>query len=129
MSAIIDGVGTDAPTVTNERGGKQSHSPFRCDLLPPRAVLAVASVLRDGAAKYGDGNWRSIPVGDHLNHALSHVFAWLAGDTQDDHLAHAACRLVFALDLDRIAREGIPVAEYVNESPTVDYEPNPFDFA
>jgi hypothetical protein len=43
-------------------------------------------------------NWRQIPRVDHLNHALAHIHAHGAGDTQDDHLAHSACRLLFALE-------------------------------
>ncbi len=35
----IAGVGPDAPVVTNEAGGSQSSSPYRCDLLPAKAVL------------------------------------------------------------------------------------------
>jgi hypothetical protein len=96
---VIAGVGKDAPTVTNSSGGKQSASPYRCDLLPARAVMAIAEVLKHGADKYGDNNWRKIPVADHLNHALAHAFAYIAGDGQDDHLSHAACRLLFALEL------------------------------
>src|SRR4051812_9165295 len=98
MAAVVEGVGTDAPIVANERGGKQSHAPYRCDLLPPLAVLAVAKVLAHGAAKYGPHNWHAIPVADHINHAMTHVYAWLAGDKSDDHLGHAACRIVMALD-------------------------------
>lgn len=95
---LIEGVGPDAPTVTNAAGAKQSHVPYRCDLLPARATLAVAAVLHEGAAKYGPDNWRGIPVADHLNHAMTHVLAMLAGDTSDDHLEHAACRLLMALE-------------------------------
>jgi hypothetical protein len=94
----IDGVGKEAPTVTNAAGAKQSATLYRADLLPPLATLAVAKVLAEGAAKYGDNNWRKIPTGDHLNHAMIHVLAFLAGDTQDDHLQHAACRLLMALE-------------------------------
>lgn len=95
----VAGVGPEADTVTNADGGKQSHVPYRCDLLPPLAVLAVASVLHHGAEKYGPDNWRKIPVNDHVNHAMTHLFASLAGDRQDDHLEHAACRILFALEL------------------------------
>lgn len=96
--ATVQGVGPDAPIVTNEAGGKQSGSPYRCDLLPPLAALQVASVLKHGADKYGPNNWKKIPTGDHLNHALAHVLAWLAGDRQDDHLGHFACRAMMALE-------------------------------
>lgn len=107
--ATVAGVGKDAPTTVNAAGGKQSDSPYRCDLLPAQAVLAVAAVLKHGADKYGPNNWRAIPIGDNLNHALTHVLAYLAGDTQDDHLEHAACRILFALDLKRGA--GVPHPE------------------
>lgn len=46
----------------------------------------------------GYSNWHSIPLGDHVNHALTHLFAHLAGDVQDDHLEHASCRLLMALE-------------------------------
>lgn len=94
----IEGIGPDTPTVTNEHGGKQSDSQHRCDLLPARAVLAIAKVLNEGSRKYGDNNWRRIPRREHLNHALTHLFALLADDAQDDHLSHAACRLLFAME-------------------------------
>jgi hypothetical protein len=96
---VVPGVGPDAPTAVNASGGKQSQSLYRCDLLPARASLAVAEVLHHGAAKYGPNNWRKIPTEDHINHAMVHLFAWLAGDTQDDHLEHAACRLLMGLDV------------------------------
>lgn len=84
--------------VTNSAGAKQSRTEYRCDLLPVKATLAVAEVLKNGAAKYGDNNWRGITTPDHLNHALIHIFAHLAGDTQEPHLSHAACRVLMALE-------------------------------
>jgi len=96
--ARIEGVGPQAPVVTNDKGGSQSDSPYRCDLLPFRAVLMVSKVLKNGAGKYGPNNWRKIARVDHLNHALAHLCAHGAGDTQDDHLAHAACRILMALE-------------------------------
>ena len=98
-SGMIAGVDPDAPTVVNASGGKQSRSLYRCDLLPAKATLAVASVLEYGVRKYTLNNWRLIPTRDHINHALVHLFAFLAGDTSDDHLGHAACRALMALEL------------------------------
>lgn len=106
-ATIIEGVGKDAPVVENEVGAKQSGSPYRCDLFPPQAMLAVAKVLKEGADKYGDENWRGIPIRDHLSHAMTHMLAYLAGDSQDDHLGHAACRMLMALDLKKV-EEGKP---------------------
>lgn len=100
LNAMIEGVGPDAPTVTNESGGSQSFVPYRCDLLPPKALLAVAEVLAEGAKKYGVDNWRKISCKDHLNHLLMHVYAHLAGDESDEHLTHAACRILFALEME-----------------------------
>jgi hypothetical protein len=99
LKAVLPVVGPEPPVVTNAAGRKQSPSPYRCDRLPSQGVLAVAAVLASGAARHGEGNWRKIPVADHLNHALVHLLAWQAGDRSDDHVAHAAMRLLFALEL------------------------------
>lgn len=94
----IAGVGQYAPTVTNEQGGKQSATTYAFDCLDPKAMFAMCKVLKEGRDKYGtDSNWRRIPVYDHLNHLLIHVFAFMAGDTSDNHLSHALCRAMFAL--------------------------------
>jgi len=93
------GVGPNAPVATNSKGGKQSTVQFRCDLLPPLAVLEVAKVLKQGAEKYAINNWKLIDVNDHINHAMIHAFAFLNGDTSDDHLSHAACRMLMALQM------------------------------
>ncbi|QKQ76356.1 dATP/dGTP diphosphohydrolase domain-containing protein [Nostoc sp. TCL240-02] len=83
----------------NEQGGKQCKVNFRADLLPPLALLEVAKVLKGGADKYGDNNWRSIPSNEHLNHALIHLLAYFAGDISEPNLEHAATRILFALEL------------------------------
>lgn len=111
MSAIVAGVGADAPTVTNAAGAKQSHVPYRLDLLPPLATLDLGAILARGAAKYGVDNWRGIPIRDHVNHALVHLYAYLSGDTQDNHLGHALCRAAMAQELHLAAgNEGEPHA-------------------
>lgn len=98
---LIEGVGPGAPTVVNEHGGKQSQVLYRFDLVDPIAIFEMTKVLKKGAEKYGEENWRQIPVRDHLNHLLIHVYAYLAGDTQDDHLSHALCRAMMAVALDK----------------------------
>jgi hypothetical protein len=69
------------------------------------AFLAVAEVLDGGARKYGPDNWRRIDVREHLNHCITHLFAYLAGDGSDDHLEHAACRAMMALEIKRVGMD------------------------
>lgn len=59
-------------------------------------IISIAKVLQYGASRYKANNWRLIPQEEHINHALIHIIAHLAGDTQDDHLDHALCRLMMA---------------------------------
>lgn len=96
LGSAIAGVGPDTPTTTNAEGGSQSDVPYRMDLIDARAMFAMAAVLDTGARKYGVDNWRKISVPEHLNHLLIHTFAYLAGDTSDDHLSHILCRATFA---------------------------------
>jgi FtsZ-binding cell division protein ZapB len=72
---------------------------YALDDLEPEEVqqmIKIAKVLQFGADKYKANNWRLIPQEEHINHALIHLMAALAGDTQDDHLDHALCRLMMA---------------------------------
>ena len=85
----------------NERGGKQSKLDMRLDLVDAAAILWLGHVLFQGANAYGEENWRLIGRNSHLNHALVHIFQYLEearlGHFEDMHLAHAFCRLMFAL--------------------------------
>jgi len=94
---IFDSVSPDAPMIVNDQGGKQSHNPLRFDLIPAKELAEIALILGKGAEKYGENNWQLIPTNDHLSHALSHIYAYLAGDRSDNHLGNAACRLLFAM--------------------------------
>lgn len=70
----------------------------RYDLISPIGLEAVARTCAEGAAKYGDWNWeRGMPVHDLLNHALRHIYQYLAGDRSEDHLPHAAWGLLAAI--------------------------------
>lgn len=95
--SISDIASPDAPTHTNDQGGSQSLIPVRFDLIDGAAMFEMAKVLYTGAEKYGEDNWRLIPVNDHINHGLMHWFAYLKGDKSDDHLSHALCRATFAV--------------------------------
>lgn len=99
INQVVEGVSKDEPVEVNERGGARSRSLYRTDLVDPIAMLEMSKVLKEGADKYGKygvENWRRIPVHEHLNHMIIHAYAYLAGDTSDEHLSHIMCRAMFA---------------------------------
>ncbi len=155
IGKIIDGVGKDAPIITNSKGGKQALAPMAMHLLDPeylkefyeneirekedtvltfneefnqqvrqaiiyiaefmdneekylllvamdelaekeQQIIKVAKTLQEGVEKYPTNNWRLIPEEEHINHALIHLVAHLAGDKQDNHIEHALARLMMA---------------------------------
>lgn len=106
----IHGLDPNVPVVTNSHGGKQSSTPYAFHLLPISSVFAAAEVAAYGASKYGEDfshrNYTKIPTEDHINHAIQHLYAYLAGDISDDHLAHAVVRTMFAYD---VANKGVEV--------------------
>lgn len=73
----------------------------RWDLMPILGLMRLARTCAEGAARYGVGNWlRGIPVSDLLNHAIRHIYLYLAGDRSEDHLAHAAWNLLAACHME-----------------------------
>jgi len=99
---LVKGVAPDQPVEENELGGKQSSSPYAFHLLPISSLFAAAETAKYGADKYGESfdnrNYTKISPEEHINHAITHLYAYLAGDQSDDHLAHAILRTMFAYD-------------------------------
>ena len=80
----------------------------RLDLLPFAALEDVARVLEYGAAKYQPQGWRAVADGHdrYVAAALRHLHAYAGGEVSDresglSHLAHAACSILFALEVGR----------------------------
>jgi hypothetical protein len=108
VAAAIDPVLAAAKAdIAAGKGAKADSGKPRTDLLPPRALLALASVLGKGAVKYGDDNWHKVPGRRrrYLGAALRHTFAYMAGevydaDTGEHHLACAMASLAFVVEGD-----------------------------
>lgn len=67
----------------------------RYDLLPPAAIKRIADVYERGAIKYAERNWeKGIPISRCIDSALRHVFQYLDGQRDEDHLAQAAWNLL-----------------------------------
>jgi hypothetical protein len=86
-------------TEINDQGGVQSESKTAFHLIPAITLFKVAEIMHVGTTKYGEDNWRKIPIRVHLGRAIQHIYAYLLNDRTEDHLSHALCRLFFAAEL------------------------------
>jgi hypothetical protein len=64
-----------------------------------RALEVGARVMQDGAATHPDNDWVWRSPEYHLGRAEEHLRLWHDGDQLQDHLSHAATRLLMALTL------------------------------
>lgn len=83
----------------------------RFDLIPPKAMFRLAKHFENGAVKYGDRNWeKGIPVSRYLDSALRHLFKYLDGRKEEDHLAAALWNISCALqtEMERPELQDIP---------------------
>lgn len=100
-SALNEAAVTPQPGTTAKFGTgavrSSTFEEFRYDLVSPVGIREVARACAEGAEKYSDFNWeRGMPVHDLLNHAIAHVYQFLAGDRSEPHLGHAAWNLLAA---------------------------------
>ena len=63
------------------------------------ALEVIAAVMRDGVATHPDNEWIRHSVDYHLGRAEEHLRLLRDGSQAEDHLAHAATRLLMALTL------------------------------
>jgi len=62
------------------------------------ALARVRAVLAENEPQKR-GEWRRMTADAHIVRALDHLDSWMDCDTSEPHLEHAACRLLFALEL------------------------------
>lgn len=63
----------------------------RFDLFSPLAMFRLARHYENGAVKYGDRNWeKGQPQSRFMDSAIRHLFKYLGGARDEDHLSAAA---------------------------------------
>jgi hypothetical protein len=95
---VIVSLGSD-DLVTLPTGATSSKLDVDYTLAPLRGFKAVAAAMTKGAEKHGRHNWRrGIDDETNLAHALNHLHLYAIGDTTEDHLANAGCRILMLLE-------------------------------
>jgi hypothetical protein len=64
-----------------------------------QALYTIARTLSAGRHTHRAGSWRLKSVQKHVQHARKHLDLLATRTEGEDHLAHAACRLLMALEL------------------------------
>ena len=105
--AWADSAATPFPSITVIEGKKDDAGKAPWELFMWRAANAVVHVLEYGARKYAPNNWRNVPHARQRYFAatMRHLVAWYGDENIDPesglpHLAHAACSLLFILELE-----------------------------
>jgi hypothetical protein len=70
------------------------------------ALRCVEAVMAEGACTHPSGDWRDHPASFHVARAARHLRLHHEADTTEDHLVHAATRLLMALELRESAAKG-----------------------
>lgn len=102
--ATMLGLDEDTGRPTNDdalldEGGLANREPYRFDMVPPKILMAMAMVMSEGSKDHIPGGWRRIPTDQHIGRAMGHIVRFMQGEEGENHLAHAACRLAFAIEL------------------------------
>ena len=69
--------------------------------LPPAAILRLSKHYEMGAKKYGRRNYmKGIPVSRYIDSALRHLFKYMDGMDDEDHLAAVAFNILGAMQME-----------------------------
>lgn len=89
----------------------------RYDLITPIGLKRLAVHYENGAKKYGDRNWeKGQPLARYLESAIRHLYTFLEGHRDEDHLAAAAWNILSCIHTEERIRQGL-LPEELNDLP------------
>ena len=75
-------------------------------LISPIAMHRIAQTMAEGAVKYNDRNWeKGIPMSNYVDSIMRHMNQYLAGASDEDHLAHAAANIMMLLHTETMVKK------------------------
>lgn len=78
--------------------------------LPNAAILRLSKHYEAGATKYGRWNYlKGLPVSSFMDSALRHLFKYMDGYDDEDHLAAAAFNVLGAMEMEAKHKELIDI--------------------
>jgi hypothetical protein len=87
------------------------------ELISPLFEERLAGWLTQGARKYARRNWeQGIPIERCFASLRRHLHAWQLGQSDEDHLAAAACNLMFIIHNEEAIKHGLLPSE-LNDMP------------
>jgi len=79
----------------------------RFDLITPIGLKRLAQHYENGAKKYGDRNWeKGQPVSRYIDSAIRHLYVYLGGSREEDHLAACAWNALAAIHTEEMVNRG-----------------------
>lgn len=107
-----------------ETGAKRDMQEGKGDMvsLPNMAILRLSKHYESGAKKYGRWNYtKGIPLSSFMDSSLRHIFKYLAGWDDEDHLSAAAFNILGAMEMEANHKELLDIPTRENKN-TFDYE-------
>ncbi len=91
----------------------------RFDLLPPATMRALAIHYEKGSLKYAARNWeKGVPISSFMNSGTRHLFQFMDGQNDENHLIAAIWNLVCAYETILRIQKGI-LPSQLNDMPTI----------
>lgn len=95
------GFSTGAVRDVNEEKG-------RYDLISPIMMERLAKLLQRGAVKYSSRNWEmGMPLSVYMDSGMRHLFKFLEGHRDEDHLIAAIWNLQALLHIEEMINRGL----------------------
>jgi hypothetical protein len=80
----------------------------RYDLISPLAMKRLAKHYQNGSLKYGDRNWeKGIPLNSYLDSAMRHLFNYLEGLRDEDHLSACLWNVSALIHMEEMIERGL----------------------